>query len=83
MTQPVRLSDYRPPAFLVSSVDLAFDLDPTATKVVSRLALASQSESGRRTSRLHLNGEALTLVRIARDGVDAAAGRVSHRSTGC
>ena len=37
--QPVLLSEYRPPAFLVSSVDLAFDLDPQATRVVSRLGL--------------------------------------------
>ena len=28
-----RLADYRPPAYLVDTVDLAFDLDEAATKV--------------------------------------------------
>src|ERR1700683_356696 len=66
--QPVLLSEYSPPAFLVSSVDLAFDLDPAATKVVSRLALHRNPQASPGEP-LHLNGEALTLVRIARDGV--------------
>jgi aminopeptidase N len=65
--QPVLLSEYRPPAFLVSSVDLAFDLDPQATKVVSRLGL-HRNPDATPGEPLHLNGEALTLVRIARDG---------------
>jgi hypothetical protein len=43
-TQPVLLSAYQPPAFLVSSVDLAFDLDPAATKVLSRLGTAPEPE---------------------------------------
>ena len=45
-TQPVLLSEYQPPAFLVSSVDLAFDLDPKATTVVSRLALHRNPKAG-------------------------------------
>ena len=68
ITQPVRLNEYRPPAFLVSSVDLAFDLDPAATKVLSRLALRRNPKAGPNEP-LHLNGEALTLMRLARDGV--------------
>jgi aminopeptidase N len=66
-TQPVLLAEYKPPAFLVSSVDLAFDLDPAATKVVSRLALRRNPNAGA-DEPLRLNGEALTLLRIARDG---------------
>jgi aminopeptidase N len=62
------LSDYRPPAFVISSVDLAFDLDPRATKVTSRLAL-HRNPLGGSNEPLRLNGDALTLVRIARDGV--------------
>ena len=31
--QPIRLADYRPPAFLVDEVQLAFDLMPNATRV--------------------------------------------------
>jgi len=77
--QPVLLSEYRPPAFLVSSVDLAFDLDPAATKVVSRLGLHRNPKS-RPGEPLQLNGEALTLVRLARDGVTlpADAYRLDH-----
>jgi aminopeptidase N len=67
-TQPVLLSAYQPPAFLISSVDLAFDLDPKATKVVSRLALHRNPKAGPNEA-LRLNGEALSLVGIARDGV--------------
>ncbi len=67
-TQPVLLSDYRPPAFLITSVDLAFDLDPAATKVVSQLAMRRNPRAGANEP-LSLNGEAVTLVRIACDGV--------------
>jgi aminopeptidase N len=70
-TQPVLLSEYRPPAFLVSSVDLAFELDPLATKVLSRLALHRNHKAGA-DEPLRLNGEALTLVRISLDGVPLA-----------
>ncbi len=66
------LSDYRPPAFLVSSVDLAFDLNPTATTVFSRLAL-HRNPAADRTQPLVLNGEAVTLIGIARDGVTLPA----------
>ncbi|MSP02179.1 MAG: aminopeptidase N [Acetobacteraceae bacterium] len=67
-TQTVLLSAYRPPAFLIDTVDLAFDLHPAATTVVSRLTLHRNPKAGPDES-LRLNGEALTLVRIARDGV--------------
>jgi aminopeptidase N len=66
--QAVRLADYRPPAFAVETVALDFDLDPAATRVRSRLTL-------RRTTPgepLRLDGEALTLVRIACDGAELA-----------
>ena len=65
-TQPVLLSDYRPPAFEVDTVDLAFELDPAATKVVSRMALRRAAGTGP----LRLNGEALSLVRVTCDGAD-------------
>ena len=34
-----RLADYKPPAYLVEHVDLAFALDPARTIVKSRLAI--------------------------------------------
>ena len=69
--QPVLLSAYRPPAFVIGTVELSFDLDPAATKVVSRLTLTRDPRAGAHEA-LRLNGEALTLVRIARDGVTLA-----------
>ena len=67
--QPVLLSDYRPPAFRVDTVDLSFDLHETATVVRSRLAVRRDGTS----DEMHLNGEALTLLSIARDGVALTA----------
>ena len=64
----VRLADYAPPAFLVDTVDLSFDLDESATRVVARLALR-RNQAARADAPLWLNGEALTLVRLSRDGV--------------
>ena len=57
----IRLADYTPPAFLVDTVDLRFDLDEAATKVVSRLALR-RNPAAPAGAPLHLDGEALTLV---------------------
>jgi len=64
----VRLADYAPPAFLIDTVDLTFELDEAATRVVSRLSVrrnpAAAPDAG-----LHLDGEALTLLNLTRDGV--------------
>ena len=70
MTEPVLLSAYRPPAFLIDTVDLSFSLEPTATRVLSRLTLRRNPRSD---GPLRFNGEALTLVRIARDGTELPA----------
>jgi aminopeptidase N len=69
----IRLADYAPPAFLVDTVDLSFELDEAATKVVSRLSLR-RNPAAPAGSPLHLDGEALTLVRIVRNGADLAPG---------
>ncbi len=69
-----RLADYRPPAWLIDTVDLAFDLDEAATSVRSRLSVRRNPESDG-TGALLLDGEALTLRRIAVDGVDLGANR--------
>ena len=70
-TQPVLLSAYRPPAFLIDTVDLAFDLDPAATKVTSKLTLRRNPKADAREP-LFLNGEALTLLSLTVDGKPAA-----------
>jgi aminopeptidase N len=69
-----RLADYRSPAYLVDTVDLAFDLDEATTRVRSRLSIRRNPES-KGTGSMLLDGEALTLRRIAVDGVELGANR--------
>jgi aminopeptidase N len=63
----IRLADYTPPAFLIDTVDLTFELGEAATTVVSRLAIR-RNPAADPASGMHLDGEALTLVSITRDG---------------
>src|SRR5579859_2525930 len=70
----VRREDYRPPAFLVETVDLHFDLDPAATIVRARLALRRDPAHGDPSAPLRLDGEALTLLALRLDGVDVRPG---------
>lgn len=63
--QPIRLADYRPPAFLVETIELDFDLKPSATRVKARLALR---RNGEHADPLVLNGERLKPVSVAVDG---------------
>jgi aminopeptidase N len=62
----IRLADYTQPAFLVDTVDLHFDLDEAATTVVARLSVR-RNPAAPADSPLHLDGEALTLVRMLRN----------------
>jgi aminopeptidase N len=71
--QEIRLADYAPPEFLVDTVDLRFDLEETATTVVARLSLR-RNPAAPADSPLHLDGEALTLVRLTRNGQALAPG---------
>jgi aminopeptidase N len=70
-----RLADYRPPAFLIDTVELAFDLDEAATRVRSRLAVRRNPAFADAHAPLALDGEALTLVRIALNGEALGANR--------
>jgi aminopeptidase N len=63
----VRLADYTPPAFLVDHVDLHVDLDEAATRVAARLKLRRNPDAPK-DAPLRLDGEALILLRLARDG---------------
>ena len=60
--------DYRPPAFLVDSADLHFDLDPAATVVRSTLVLRRNPQAEDRHAPLRLDGQNLTLLSIKVDG---------------
>ena len=63
--QPVRLADYRPPAFLIDEVSLDFTLDPHATRVKARLRVR---RNGDHQEPLRLDGERLKTIAIAIDG---------------
>jgi aminopeptidase N len=69
--QPIRLSDYRPPAFLVDEVQLTFDLQPNSTRVKGRLSVR---RNGEHKEPLVFNGERLTPVSVAIDGRPLAVG---------
>jgi len=63
--QPIRLADYRPPAFLIDEAILDFDLRPSATRVKAKLAVRrNPGQSGP----LALDGVRLKLIGVAIDG---------------
>ncbi|HWE98525.1 MAG TPA: aminopeptidase N [Caulobacteraceae bacterium] len=62
---PVRLTDYRPPAFLIEQAALDFDLHPDATRVTATLKV---QRNGAHDEPLRLNGERLKLLSLAVDG---------------
>ena len=64
--QPVRLADYRPPAWLVDDVELEIDLDFVETRVRARLSLRRNPENP--SPRLRLDGEGLLLDMAMLDG---------------
>ena len=70
-----RLADYRPPAFLVDNVELSFDLDAAATRVRSRMTVRRNAASMDAGAPLPLDGEALTLLRVALNGEELGANR--------
>ncbi len=64
--QPVRLADYSVPAWLIDRVDLTFRLQPSATRVLSKIAFRPNPEATDRTFRL--DGENLKLISAQIDG---------------
>jgi aminopeptidase N len=73
--QPIRLADYRVPAFLIDTVELIFDLGETATRVRSRIAVRRNPDSLERDAPLRLDGEALELIAVALDDEPLGANR--------
>ncbi|MBX6329381.1 MAG: aminopeptidase N [Pseudolabrys sp.] len=71
LAQPVRLSDYRPPDWLVDTVHLDISLHPTRTRVRARLALRPNPR--RPAAPLVLDGDGLTFVSLQLNGADPGA----------
>jgi len=65
--RPVRLKDYRPPDWLVETVELDVSLDSTATPVRAALTLRPNG-SGAAPAPLVLDGDALNLRALKLDG---------------
>ncbi|GAB6068798.1 aminopeptidase N [Methylothermus subterraneus] len=65
--RPVRLEDYRPPAYLVDRIELDFDLEAATTVVKSRLQLRRNPQTAG-AAPLVLDGEELKLQAIRLDG---------------
>ena len=61
----IRLAEYRPPAWQVTDVALRFELDAARTRVHAKLDVVRTGEA----APLDLDGEDLTLVSVAVDGV--------------
>jgi aminopeptidase N len=72
--RPVRLEDYRPPDWLVETVDLDVALHPTATRVRATLAL-KPNPNGRSHAPLVLDGEELSLLSLSLDNVPLTSER--------
>src|SRR5271166_2562699 len=71
-SRPVRLADYRPPQWLVETVELDIALDPEATRVRATLALRPNGNSGP-PAPLVLDGDALALHSVKLDGAPLPA----------
>src|SRR5262252_3594310 len=65
--RPVRLEDYRPPDWLVESVELDVSLDATASRIRAALMLRPNG-SGATPAPLMLDGESLKLRALKLDG---------------
>ena len=72
--QPVRLSDYRVPDYLIDHVELHVSLDIHATRVVSTLSIRP-NPAGREGAPLALDGDELVFVsaRLDSEPIDAAS----------
>ncbi len=75
--QPIRLADYTPPAFLIDTVDLVFDLGEEKTSVKARLGMRRNPAASDPTVPLKLDGKEMELVSVALDG--QAMGRNSYQ----
>ncbi|WP_395343093.1 aminopeptidase N [Ningiella sp. W23] len=72
-----RREDYRPAAFEIDSVNLSFELHPSATIVKNTMVISRKDDTA---SEIVLDGESLTLLTLTIDGKEAQAGKDYHLS---
>jgi aminopeptidase N len=75
----IHLADYAPPSYAIKTVDLTFDLEPSATRVTSRLSMTRTAPEARA---LEFNGEGLKLLKISVDGRELPASAYQRTETG-
>jgi aminopeptidase N len=66
--EPVRREGYRPPDYLIETIDLDFDLGTEATRVMARLSVRAARAPATVRPPLVLDGESLELIGLALDG---------------
>ena len=75
--QPIRLTDYRPPAYLIDEVHLDFALAPTASRVRARLTIR---RNGKHAEPLRLDGVRLKpLVQMLTEALEAPSAAERER----
>ncbi len=77
--KPIRLNDYRPPAYLVDHIALEFDLEEESTRVKARLEIRRNPASDSNPT-LVLDGEELELTSIHLDGTPLPPGRYTFEN---
>ena len=68
MAETIFRADYRAPSHLIDTVHLEFDLDADSTSVINTMHVRPNPDA-QHSSDLVLNGETLTLVSVAVDGL--------------
>ena len=80
--QTIYLKDYRPPSYLVETVDLHVELSPLQTKVRATLQFKANPDCTKERAELYLHGRQLELLAIKLDGRELAAGEYRVDSEG-
>ena len=80
--QTIYLKDYRPPSYLVETVDLHIELSPAQTKVCTTIQIKANPDCSEKRAGLHLYGRQLELLSIKLDGRELTAGEYQVDSEG-
>src|SRR5262245_60379975 len=67
LAQPIRLQDYRAPDWKIEKVELDISLDPSKSRVKSRLTISPAAQSSP-PAQLNLDGDGLNFVGLTIDG---------------
>ena len=80
--QTIYLKDYRPPSFLVETVELHVELSPTQTIVGATVQFKANPDFSEKRADLYLHGRQLELLSIKLDGRELTAGEYRVDSEG-